>query len=248
MPIIEPAATDQEQLLQGDVLRGVNLYTTAASWEGDGGRHRKAPQSLCLVLSRPCVATHKGVVVVAGVEKYADGVPRDANSFVRVREFLSDTRDGLRSPDRFYLGQLPNEKGRFCARLDAIHSIQVPPGEQERRAFLRERRIGTLNAEFVRDLHVRVFMAFASLGFSDQSWLSDGDLSWLVQAGELDVNEIKLELSKARTKQANLDAQGKDPPTQEIDRLEQRLAELESQIEPYLTEKSRRQGNHRVND
>src|SRR3990167_7458425 len=106
MPIIEPP-TSSEQLLQGDVLEGVRLFATARSWEDEGGNSQKAPQKLCMVLSRPCVMAHKRHVIVAGIEKYPDQVPKDVDSFAKVCVFLSDMRDGFGSPDIFYLGQLP---------------------------------------------------------------------------------------------------------------------------------------------
>lgn len=244
MPIIEPSPADSQQLLQGDILQDVRLYATECSWGDDGGRSVRAPQKLCLVLSRPCVAMHKRYVLVAGIEKYPDAVSREEKSFEDVRELLAIMRDGVGAPDVFYLGQLPNKKGRFCARLDAIYCIEVPPEEQALLAFLQKRRVGTLNAEFVRDLHVRVFMAFASLGFTDESWLSDDDLNWLVLTGKREVREAEVELDKAREKKASRGAEGKQSPAKEIEPLEKKLAKLQNQIKPYVTEESRRQKDH----
>jgi hypothetical protein len=56
---------------------------------------------LCLVLSRPCVAAHKRHVVVAGIAKYPDSVPKAIDSFDKVLDFLTGVRDGGSSTDVF---------------------------------------------------------------------------------------------------------------------------------------------------
>jgi len=244
MPIIEPPS-DSQQLLQGDVLQGVRLYATGRSWADDGGTSRQSSHKFCLVLSRPCVAQHKKTVIVAAIEKYDDKVPKDVDSFTKVCAFLTAMRDGVGSPDRFYLGQLPGKQGRFCARLDALHCIEVPSEQQELSPFLRKRRIGTLNIDFVRDLHLRVFAAFASLGFNEESWLPDDDLNWLVKIAEQEVKEAELELQKARAEKAGRDAEGKQYAEGKIRQLEARVASLQNQIQPYANEKSLREQDHR---
>ena len=243
MPIIEPSPTDSPQLSQGDVLQGVNLYATESGWEDGGGKPAKSPHKYCLILSRPCAIGHKRRVIVAGIQKITDKPSKSVDSFRKVHAFLTDMRDGLGSPDVFYLGQLPNEEGRFCARLDALSCIEVPLEEQTALTFLQEKRVGTLNAEFLRDLHVRVFMAYASLGFSDESWLPDNDLNWLVQAGKREVSEVEVELNRAKEKKANQDAQGEQSSEGAIKRLEDKLIKLQDQIEPYVNEKSLREND-----
>jgi hypothetical protein len=187
MPILETPAADAP-LSQGDILVGVRLYLTQGADAPDGGDGVYLKTDMCMVLSRPCSASHKKAVIVAAVEKYKVGVPKDLDSFDKVLDFLTKLRDGHGSPDVFYLGQLPGRAdGRFAARLDSLHTVEVPQEAAVRRAFLAQRRAYSLNGEFARDLHLRVFGAFASLGFDDQSWLSDDDLNWLVQAGERDL-------------------------------------------------------------
>jgi hypothetical protein len=83
MPIIE-SALPTAPLSQGDLLSGVPLFVTNKSDEASRTAHR-----LCLVLSRPCVALRKAIVVVAAVEKYPDDVPKDLDSFDRVLKFLT---------------------------------------------------------------------------------------------------------------------------------------------------------------
>ena len=120
MPIIQTPAADGP-LTQGDVLSGIALFATKASWEDKGGQAALARFDLCLVLSRPCVAAHKKHVAVAGVAKYPDAVPKGIDSFDKVLDFLSGTRDGLAPPDIFYLGQLPGYTGRLRPAGFAAH-------------------------------------------------------------------------------------------------------------------------------
>jgi len=140
----------------------------------------------------------------------------------------------------FYLGQFPGREGRFSARLDALFSVKIPSNPDELTRFLREQRIGSLNVEFVRDLHIRMFMAFARLGFSDEGWLSDDDLNWLVESGKGDLLKAKAELQEARTAKAKQRAAGKQFSDRQIPKLEERLTELQEQVEPYIREKQSR--------
>jgi hypothetical protein len=119
MPIIEQPDS-LYPLSQGDVLRDVRLFITKESWTDTGGECHKVPHKLCMVVSRPCVVGHKPNALVAAVERYADRVPRDVQSFEDILAFLTDLRDGADSPDVFYLGQLPGHEGRYGARLMSI--------------------------------------------------------------------------------------------------------------------------------
>ena len=125
MPIIEPARSGAP-LTQGDILSGIALFATKGSWDEKGGQASVVKSELCLVLSRPCVAAHKKHVVVASVAKFPDNVPKNLDNFEKVLDFLTGARDGGSSPDVFYLGQLRGRSGRFCARLDSFHTIEVP--------------------------------------------------------------------------------------------------------------------------
>ncbi|MHB8902547.1 MAG: hypothetical protein ACYC6Y_27615 [Thermoguttaceae bacterium] len=240
MPIIEPPG--QSPLSQGDILDGVRLFATARSWESSAGPAQHTAK-LCMVLSRPCSVTHKANVVVAAVEKYVDAVPKDCESFSDVRDFLTALRDGVNAPDVFYLGQLPGRQGRYCARMDAIFSIEIPQDEEVLHDFLSGSRIGSLNPDFVRDLHLRIFTAFASLGFHDQQWLSDDDLNWLVKSGEKDITRIDFDRQEAEAAKARGDAEGKPPKQEQMNRLrslEKQIDDLRAQFQPYLDEQRRR--------
>lgn len=241
MSIIDPP-TDSTQLLQGDILKGVALYATERSWEDGGGKPAKLNHNFCLVLSRPCVAIHKNHIIVAGIEKYQEPVPRDV-TFEEAIDFLTTIRDGSSSPDCFYLGQLPVSNGRFCARLDTLFSIQVPSSESERASFLKKARVGSLNIEFARDLHLRVFRAFASLGFSDQGWLSDADLNWVVEIGKSDLLAEEAKFQKEKVTKAGQLAKGEQFSHKAFNKSEQRVAKLKTELQPYVDERECRGTN-----
>lgn len=235
MPILEPAPDDSD-LSQGDVLKGVRLFETKESWLDEGGQSKKAPGDLCLVISRSCVAAHKDRVVVANVAKFPDAIPKHLDNFDRALHFLISMRDGFGTPDVFFLGQIPNEKGRFCARLDSLHTVYVPTDAAARIAFLKERRIARLCVDFLRDLHVRIFSAFASLGFDDQGWIPTEELKWLVEKGIADVMKAKAALADKRAEHGAKDAGGDQSKRGEIERLEAALAEIEQRVKPFEEE------------
>lgn len=240
MPIVElPRAGSP--LSQGDILEGVPLYATQNGWLDSGGEPAKAPHKMCLVLSRPCAIDHKAHIVVAGIEKYPDEVPKTIDSFEKVLSFLTGARDGIRAPDLFYLGQLPNRQGRFCARLDSLHTVQVPTDSAVRDEFL-QKRIASLHPDFVRDLHCRIFNAFASLGFNDHTWPSDEDLDWIVKQGLADIANAEAVAQELRAQKASRTAEGKMFSEKELTNAETKLADLRKAVAPFEAEQQRRQG------
>ncbi len=245
MPIIEPAAADVP-LSQGDVLADVRLFLTKDFGPDHAGDPLVAASRLCLVLSRPCVAAHKANILVAAIERYPDSVPRSIETFEDVRAFLTELRDGNEAPDLFYLGQLPGLEGRHAARLDSVHSIQQPREEAARKHLLARKRLGRLNIEFARDLHLRLFRAFASLGFDDHGWLATSDLRWLAAKGAEGVSAATAKLRGAEAALSSAQAQGFRNPSeqQQLERAvtaaRQGLAILEEALAPYQAELSRR--------
>jgi hypothetical protein len=239
MSIIEPARIGAP-LTQGDILSGVVLHATKASWAENGGQPSVVKSEFCLVLSRPCVAAHKKSVIVAAVAKYPESVPKGIDSFEKVLDFLTEARDGGTSPDVFYLGQLPGRPGRFCARLDSFHTIEIPEGEQ-RAQFLADRRTLTLHPDFARDLHMRIFGAFASLGFDDHRWPSTEDLQRLVTQGQTDIATATLTMRQAETQKASRGAEGTQFKESDLTTAQEKLAALKERVEPYERELAARQ-------
>jgi hypothetical protein len=240
MPIIEsPIPTSP--LSQGDILKGIALFATKEAWLEAGGEPLKAPFKMCLVMSRPCVLTHKAYAIVAGIEKYQDSVPKGVDNFDDVRDFLTVARDGTTAPDVFYLGQLPGLTGRFCARLDSLHPIEIPADPSVRQKFLNERRAATLHPDFARDLHVRLFNTFANLGFDDHRWFSDQDLEWLVSQGSADLSAAEQVVNQLRALKASRLAEGKQFAESELANAEKKFVDLRAQVVPYRDELTRRQ-------
>lgn len=194
MPIVE-SPDPGKALHQGDILKGIPLYATSANWADGGQVAASVKCEACLVLSRPCVAAHKNKLVVATVERIQENPPGD--TFEQIQSVLSDLRSGIDAPDCFYLGHISSlGVGRYRARLDSLHTIVMPSADRLREA-LKTHRVGRLSEDFRRDLHTRVFGAFAQLGFDDDGWFSDGDLNWLVSAAETKEAKLQEEIQRA---------------------------------------------------
>ncbi len=239
MPIVElPVA--ESPLNQGDILRDVTLYSTKEGWGDKGGEAAKAPFKLCLVASRPCVIAHKQAIIVAGVEKYPSDTPRECNTFDRVLDFMTSARDGITSPDVFYLGQLPGRQGRHCVRLESLHTIEIPPPGKARDDFVVNRRIAALSPDFLRALHCRLFSCFATLGFEDHAWPSTEDLQWIVNQGQADISKIEVDVKQRQAQKASREAEGKMFSDKELSGLEAQLEALRERVRPYQEELVRR--------
>jgi len=250
MPIIEPANPDL-LLSQGDILEGVSLFVTQQPWTDKGGGPEKITNRMCIIVSRPCVVGHKGHVIVAAIEKMANNPPKTAQTFEDILNFLTDLRDAPDSPDRFYLGQLPNEEGRFNAKLDSLHTVQIP-SESDQAGFRALKRIGHLNDAFVRDLHTRLFRSFATLGFDDIRWLSSKDLEWLASRGQSELLEAQRNLANTQTALSSAKAQGIRNPNEQKN-LEKAMTEAQNQldnltlrIQPYVDEHKMRSERTRL--
>jgi hypothetical protein len=220
MAIIEPVVA-AEALSQGDVLRGIALYATDLATSTDV-KPQKIQGRYCLVLTRPCGVSHKDSIVVAAIEKYKPSIPSDIKSMQDVVDFLTELRDGTDSPDKFYLGELPGEKGRFCAVFDSLHTFKLPND----RSSIVAQRIGRLSAAFARDLHLRLHRAYASLGFDDIAWFSTEDLDWIVNKG-------REELQAKKAAQSKLQFAGGAMPEGSIE-------DAERTLQPYIDELERR--------
>ena len=236
MPIIEPHASG-ESLNQGDLLRGVKLFLTRKTDALTGGESVVSKTDHCLVLSRPCVIAHKKSVVVAAVEKLPSQTPAEIKTLDLALNFLIQLRDGNESPDMFYLGQLPGKEseGRYAARLDSIHTIEIPQKPELRTAFIDKHRFAKLHIDFQRDLHTRLFQSFATLGFEDISWFADADLNFLVEMGKAEAKVHQLEKERL---QAAMQADG--GKGNEMKSIDNKIAALERRIKPYQDELDKR--------
>lgn len=244
MPILE-SVDNNEALSQGDVLRGVRLFFTGLPSTDAGTENemlaREAPargcDQLALVVSRPCNAIRDRLVIVARVDIFQNEPPKTVNQFDKALYFLESLRDGTESKDCIYLGQLPSIDGRrYRAKLNELYTIELPKVGPDRDQFLSKHRIARLNSEFCRDLHVRLFRSFASLGFDDHKWLSDADLQWLIDVGNQEIGTLELE-SKSEVSRAA--AAGRDHGKTATTSMQQ-VKQLQDKIEPYTVELKRR--------
>lgn len=238
MPITK-LACESDPLSQGDILEGVRLFSTQEPWVENGGSSRMLDAKLCLVISRPCVASHKTHVTVVPIEKVNSGIPDDVKSFSDVLEFLTSLRDGTNTPDMFYIGELPERKGRFAARLDSFHDVQFPSGK-DRAEFVAKCRIGRLDIEFSRDLHSRIFRAFASLGFDDTGWITDEDLEWVLEKGRAEIADAQRDLHDKQAEQSKKSFSGKDMPQNVVSKSQERLDRVKEVLAPFEEELMRR--------
>jgi len=189
---------------------------------------------------------HKPNAIVAAIEKMNDNVPDEVKTFEDILDFLTNLRDASGSPDVFYLGQMPDLEGRYSARLDSLHTIQIPE-EANQRAFTDQKRVGRLHDDFVRDLHTRIFRAFSTLGFDDNRWMSTQDLTWMVFRGRQEILEAEAALQSAHTALSAAEAQGIRHATERtkmenaITRAQKTLDNLRLQVRPYEAELAARQ-------
>jgi hypothetical protein len=232
MPIIEPVHADAP-IAQGDVLCEVPLHRTLIA-DGDP-RNERSKSPLCMVISRPCNLMHKSDLLVAEIAKYSRSVPKDVCRFDQALDFLKTQRDGIASPDCFYLGEIPGRDGRFVAKLDALFTLSVP----DKRNLLKY-RIASLNLDFQRDLHLRVFNAIASLGFDDVDWLPTSDLEFLKQIGEGELADLESQAADERAVKARQEFNSSKFSDKKLAELEQSISSLRAVMEPYLAKLSER--------
>lgn len=227
MPILQ-SVEHGAPLRQGDLLKGVPLTAIGA----DG-----TPmdiEGLALIVSRDCATLHRENIMVARVATLKLELPKFEdeleNPFDVGRHFLDNQlRRGTEQPDRFYLGEIPNQPNtRHIVHLDSLHVVN--------RMFAQSKnvtRVAGLEASFRRDLQVRLVQTFSRTGFDDHTWYSDADLRYLVGAGKTQLGILTKEVGEATTKLEIAHAQqGK---TKHIEGLEERLKKCQQKVEDFST-------------
>ena len=239
MPILHPASPDTD-LQQGDVLKDVYLAIA------DGAAAEVQGPGYAMVLSRNCNALRDGRIVVAElVARSFNGDVKDLETLDEIRRFFAGIRDGRSSPDQFYLGPIgSDEQQRYVAKLDSLHTIIIPTDDTARRDFVNKHRSHRIDDAFARDLHMRIFGAFAPLGFDDFGWFCDADLACVIAAGNAELQAAKSKLAEAEVEisKLGLGANSKELNGRKAAKgnLEQQVKKAEAALQPYLDEKRKR--------
>ncbi len=247
MPILIEVSED-DPLSQGDILKDISLFDTNSDWAQQGGQAHRIKSQVCMVLSRPCAILYKPQIVVASIECTKELAPKGVNSFQKAKEYIEQFRDGLDSPDRFYLGQeirTLGQSGRFFARLDKLHTIRLPDSD-DLMPLLRSHRVATLADEFRRDLHRRIFSAFAAMGFDDYGWYTTKDLDWLITMGKKDLSPLDSEIREKeeviKSNAASGVDSGNEAITAKVAKLRVKREEILRELAPYEEELATRLG------
>lgn len=242
MPILLPAQPETLPLEQGDVLADIQTFVA------DYTLSEPAPvldEGLVLVISRPCNALRAKRVVVAEVVKRTLSGLKGAETLRQIKDFFATVRDGDGTPDTFYLGELEPGNERYFAKLDSLRTVQIPDDDKRRQEFIKSHRRFKLNPEFARDLHVRLFHAFARLGFDDDAWWTNSDLDLVARKGAAEVAALQAHVQGLEAQEAVLKTS--DGSKRELKQVEEQLKErrpalasAQDELEPILRELERR--------
>ncbi len=198
-----------------------------------------------LVVSRPCKALRDRHVIVARIEKKNLSQLQPQDTLEHLVSYFRHVRDGDGTPDSFYLGELEaNSAERYFAKFDALHTVRVPTEQPKRIDFIRTHRRYRLSPDFVHDLQQRLFRAFASLGFDDDRWWSDGDLGYLVGKGRAAVRSIESKIDALNSELKGIELAGKDEKSvrAQLKQAEKQLGDERATLAPLELEHERRFG------
>ena len=96
--------------------------------------------------------------------------------------------------------------------------------------------------DFARELHVRLFSTFASLGFDDVAWLTDDDLCWAIERGRIELADAEKSLAEKKSAKFQKGFEsGQQFPEAQITRAEERVAQVRAKIAPFETELQKRE-------
>ena len=239
MPILLPAEPSAP-LNQGDVL--LNVVTAIADANGPLAN---TPGPV-IVISRGCNAIRDANVIVAPITKCDLTALEDLQTFRDFLDFFKALRDGDSRPDSFYLGEMAvGSNERYVAKFDALYTIRIPLAADARKQFLDDHRRFTLTIDFQRDLHQRLFRAFASMGFDDDGWWTDQDLKFLVDKGNALLRQQEADIQTAKAELGTLQLAGDEQKAQNktknsVKQAEKLAAKTAGQLAPLLAEHDRR--------
>lgn len=252
MPIIV-TPPESSALSQGDILKGICPLLTMDDGQTAAPYDKAA---YVLVVSRPCKAIRADVVTVAPVTSWSVQLPdasRDEENLLeKTRRLLARGRDGIRGEDHsdaFYLGPLADTSNRrYAAQLHLLSTVKLPVREPDRQQWVKKHRVARLEIDFLRELHLRLFLSFSRLGFDDYAWLPEADLDLLINAGQREINYLERSKSQAELAIETHRAAAHEVPKrdrQKPEEIQKQLEKVQSRLEPYLNERERRRQNRR---
>lgn len=235
MPILLPSDPSRP-LDQGDILAGITVSRARLD-----APPKIATPAYVMVMSRACCATRDEHIIVAPIKSRSLDALNQANSPKELIAYFKEIRDGEGTPDSFYLGSIPaGSSTRYVARLDELYGIEVPTDTIQRAAFINHHRKYQLDPSFVRDLHLRIFRAFSSLGFDDDDWWPDEDLSHIIEVCDAKLIALKAKKTateeelKSRAVELRVSGEGssKSPGSAELQQIDARIKRYEKESEP----------------
>ena len=230
MPILEPASDDGE-IMQGDLL--VDLTTTTPMH----GAQSVSITDRVLVVSRNGVAAGAEFIVAARVVERPITEVKAATSVSSLVRFFRKLRSGDGAPDTFYLGALNGDASkRYSAKFNLLHTIGIPTDPAARSEFIKKHRTHRLAPDYVRDMQLRLFRAFASMGFDDDGWWEEEDLAFVRRQDELELQAAEQEL---RIPQAERGRAALADVPRKLQDIDKRIDAAEKHVENVRREISR---------
>lgn len=221
--------------------------------EGEPVTPKKTPRYV-LVLSRNCKAIRASHIIVCPV--FPQRLTDLGETYKEAKTQLAALRDGARTQDRdrVYLGTIDEHNHRCAAHLDEVYTLEIPPDPEGRQRYVRDRRMFSLDDEFIYDLHARLFNSFARRGFDDLSWYSDKDLEYLLNLAEAEHGAVTSALAMDRASHNRLQGDHETRP-KTLEQLEKAIAkkqgqldELDAELAPLRAEADRRKTAQRPQD
>ena len=239
-----------EVLKHGDILKGINLFY-------GGDKNKASKDALVVVLSRDCNCFRKTKLVVAQIAKMT--LPFNSlkeKTATNTLNIFRTLRDGANSPDRMYLGTVPDIPHiRHRILLDDIHTIQIPEGrdenkkyddeqkkkENERQNWIDAHRIARLEFDFIRHLQTRMMGAFTRQGFDDAQSFCPEDLSLITNKLQEEIASKEAEEKQARQELEMALANGKNE--KHVDGISRKKLKLENEIQALHQQLEQYQAN-----
>lgn len=224
--VVDPKT--EGSLRQGDLLCEVNLHASKVS-----GEPLLVKCKYVLVVSADCAAHNKSTLLVVPVRPHRIQIPKDRTEYEEVRGFLEAKRDGVDSPDRFYLGTIRSDE-RQMAYLDEVASLRVPTENSARRDWITQHRVASLHDDFRSALRARLAWALSRPGFDDHSWYCQHDLAWIHSLARQEKAKREAAVAEAESTLARMKATSSGDPAKQQKKVNEAKSRLREFIEEHL--------------